>query len=510
MKTKTLRSTAVALLVACCAAWSGPAAADFKKATEHYRKGEYAEALRELKPLVDAGDPEAMDAMGVLLENGYGVAKDLRAAADLYRRSAVKGNMASQYYLALMLRNGTGVSRNERQAAEWLQRAADQGDANAQRELGWMYANGTGGLTKDQVQAVAWLRKAADQGDAAAQFSVGLSFAYGVGSPKDQATAAEWFQKSADQDNAAAQRELGVLVFNGTGVKQDQQLGIKWLRKAADKGDISAQKNLGNIYRWGLGTPKDDKESNGWYQKAAEQGDAASQRELGHAYKSGYAMDVDKREAARWYRKAADQGDAAASSNLGIFHELGDGGQRQDYVEAVRLYEVAARQGEPYGQRNLARMYREGLGVRSDAVVAYAWANLAASAESPHPKAADERDAMKQYMPANLLAEGQRLARDWKPGTALGKSKLKPVDVVPLVVAWASKVGQAFEAKHAEQQTGLYPARPEAKPGLLTCNTRCTNGDCYRTYGDGRKVRFQARQKWNIFNNQFEWDSGSC
>jgi hypothetical protein len=44
----------------------------------------------------------------------------------------------------------------------------------------------------------------------------------------------------------------------------------------------------------------------------------------------------------------------------------------------------------------------------------------------------------------------------------------------------------------------------------VTCNTRCNNGDCYRTYNDGRKVRFQARQKWNPFNNQFEWDSGGC
>lgn len=43
-----------------------------------------------------------------------------------------------------------------------------------------------------------------------------------------------------------------------------------------------------------------------------------------------------------------------------------------------------------------------------------------------------------------------------------------------------------------------------------TCNTRCSNGDCYRTYSDGKKVHFQAKQKFNPFNNQFEWDSGQC
>jgi len=512
------KSQVMAVLLACFGfSWSVAAAADFSKATEHFRKGEYAQALRELQPLVDAGDPEALNAMGVLFKGGHGVAKDLRVAAEYYRKSATKGSAAGQYNLAVLLRDGAGVTKDERQAVEWFRRAADQGDADAQRELGYMFANGAGGLAKDQVQAVAWLRKAADQGDAAAQFSLGWSFAYGVGSPKDQATAAKWLQKSADQDYAAAQRELGVLVFNGTGVKQDQQQGIKWLRNAADKGDLTAQMNLGRIYRQGLGTSKDDTESTRWYRKAAEQGDASSQRELGIAYGFGYGVGVDEREAARWYRKAADQGDAAASNNLGNLHELGEGGQRQDYVEAVRLYEAAARQGEPYAQRNLARMYREGLGVRSDAVVACAWANLAASAHSPHPKAADERSDMTQYMPKELLDEGQRLAREWTPGKPLGKSRLKPVAVSLLKENLAAKVAadigalaKALEANQAQEGANQFPARPVAKPGLVTCNTRCTNGDCYRTYGDGRKVRFQARQKWNPINNQFEWDSGGC
>ena len=87
------RAKAIAVLLACLGSlWSVSAAADFRQATEHFRKGEYAEAMRELKPLVDTGDPAAMNAMGVLLENGHGVARDLRAAADLYRRAAGKGN----------------------------------------------------------------------------------------------------------------------------------------------------------------------------------------------------------------------------------------------------------------------------------------------------------------------------------------------------------------------------------------------------------------------------------
>jgi ankyrin repeat protein len=59
-------------------------------------------------------------------------------------------------------------------------------------------------------------------------------------------------------------------------------------------------------------------------------------------------------------------------------------------------------------------------------------------------------------------------------------------------------------------EASKYPSRPAAKSGYTTCNTNCNNADCYRTYSDGRKVRFQAPSKYNAFTNQWEYDSGTC
>ena len=78
---------------------------------------------------------------------------------------------------------------------------------------------------------------------------------------------------------------------------------------------------------------------------------------------------------------------------------------------------------------------------------------------------------------------------------------------------------EAAERKLAEKQQRIaqeaaaerrWPQRPDKIPGAITCNTRCTNGDCYRVYGDGRKVHFQAPKKFNPITGQFEWDSGTC
>lgn len=55
-----------------------------------------------------------------------------------------------------------------------------------------------------------------------------------------------------------------------------------------------------------------------------------------------------------------------------------------------------------------------------------------------------------------------------------------------------------------------YPPVPAKMPARVSCNTRCVNAPCWRTYDDGRKVKFTAKQGWNPFENRFEWDAGPC
>jgi hypothetical protein len=143
-------------------------------------------------------------------------------------------------------------------------------------------------------------------------------------------------------------------------------------------------------------------------------------------------------------------------------------------------------------------MLRDGLGITSNAIQAHAWLNLASAADYPHPDAAAERDEIGQRLNATQMADAQRLAREWKTGSGMGKARVK-VAVAP-----------AAAAPKPAQNTSPFPARPAAVPGSTTCNTRCVNGDCYRTYGDGRKRHFQAQHKFNPFTNQWEWDSGNC
>ena len=203
-----------------------------------------------------------------------------------------------------------------------------------------------------------------------------------------------------------------------------------------------------------------------------------------------------------WFRRAAEQGNALAQNKLGFSYAQGQG-VAKDEALAVTWYRKGAEQGNAWAQRNLYRMHRDDQLPQADLVQALAWINLAASQAEPHPGAAQERQKLSAKLTPAQVAEAQRLAREWKVGDLLGKSRLKPVS--PSLAASAEPATAPTPSPNDP-----YPPRPQAQAGVTTCRTNCNNGDCYRTYADGRKKHFQAQQKWNSLSNRFEFDAGTC
>lgn len=92
------------------------AASDLKTGVDAFDKGDYATALRELKPLAEKGQSVAQVTLGLMYYQANGVAQDLH------------------------------------EALKWFLRAADQGEEMAQLSLGFLYAAGQG-VDRDFVQA---------------------------------------------------------------------------------------------------------------------------------------------------------------------------------------------------------------------------------------------------------------------------------------------------------------------------------------------------------------------
>ena len=81
------------------------------------------------------GHSGAQVKLGLMFENGQGVAKDDAEAVRLYRLAAAQGNASAQYNLGLMFEDGEGVAKDDAEAVRLYRLAAAQGHAKAAAAL---------------------------------------------------------------------------------------------------------------------------------------------------------------------------------------------------------------------------------------------------------------------------------------------------------------------------------------------------------------------------------------
>jgi hypothetical protein len=376
-------------------------AAGYQEGFAAYERGDFGNAYEIWLPLAEAGDSDAQFGVGVILDNGQGVAENDAEAAKWYRLAAEHGNPDAQFNLALLYDSGKGVEQNKEEAAFWYRKSAVTGHVGAQYNLALMYESGDG-------------------------------------VDRDPAIAAFWYRKAAQQGHAKAQNNLGVLYDKGVGVAEDKAEAAKWYAAAAEQGFARAQFNLGVMYDFGTGVPLDDAKAANWYRKAAEQGDLEAQFNLALMLDTGEGVPIDKAEAAKWYRKAAEQGNPAAQNNLAVLLDSGDGLPRAP-AEAAYWYEQAADRGNTSAMRNLAALYRDGQGVTQNLIEAYKWYSIAIDTMGSGPEretALEERAEVAERMERAEIKEGRRLAEEWLkrngPGsTAPRVANTGPPETIP-------------------------------------------------------------------------------
>ena len=258
-------------------------------------------------------------------------------------------------------------------------------------------------LPRDFSESTGKLRSGANQGDAVAQFLLGHAFATGAGVSKDMAEAARWYALAGEARSPV----------DAAGVAQaaprDFSQAFEMYKKTAEQGDSGAELYIGLAYDLGLDAPGNAAEAARWYRMAAAQGSSAAACDLGVLYYNGYGVPKDSVEAAAWFRKAAVKGSASAQFSLGRMYYEGDGVE-QSYPQAAAWLERAARQGNAPAQVLLSLMYATGQGVPGSTARAYLWINLASATVE---QARVSREQIAKVIPAQEMAEGQKLTHDW-------------------------------------------------------------------------------------------------
>src|SRR6266446_5952317 len=164
---------------------------------------------------------------------------DYATAMKLVRPVAEQGNTSAQYNLGTMYYNGEGTRRDYAEALKWYRMAADHGDVESARRAGFMYANGQG-VSRDEAEALKWYRMAADRGDAESQNNLGVIYTDGKGVPANLVEATKWFKVAAarfpasekeKRDKAMKNSELLAKKMTPTQVAEADKLAREWKPK---------------------------------------------------------------------------------------------------------------------------------------------------------------------------------------------------------------------------------------------------------------------------------------
>jgi len=123
-----LRSIVLALVVLASLALCSLKAASaqsLERAEATYYRGDYADAMRLMTPLAEAGDRHAQYLIGFMHERGQGVPQDPGQAAKWYRQAAERGHPFAQNNLGVLYKYGRGVPKDYVNAYKWFSLAAD-------------------------------------------------------------------------------------------------------------------------------------------------------------------------------------------------------------------------------------------------------------------------------------------------------------------------------------------------------------------------------------------------
>lgn len=236
-----------------------------------FQQGQYLTAYSLASQRIETNkDPAAMTLVGELLANGFGVKRDEKRAAHWYKLAADAGNREAIYALGLLYLQGRGVVQNREEAARRFRDAAERGQPAAAYNLAVLYLEGKV-FPRDVLAAMRWFRVGAEQDLTEAQHALAILYKEGDGVQKDPSQAVRWLERAAKLDHVPAIIELGIAVFNGDGVQRDEKRAARLFRDGALRGNPVAQNRYARVLATGRGVDQNSVDACAWHLLARSQ-----------------------------------------------------------------------------------------------------------------------------------------------------------------------------------------------------------------------------------------------
>ena len=287
-----------------------------------------------LETAAEQNVPGAMLELGLCYRNGWGVNKNLRESAKIFKILADQGDTMGMLEYAIALKNGWGVTADRQMFVGLMKKALDSDSAEAKIVFAHLLETGDG-YEKDVEQAEKIYRELVKHGSVVALFKLGVLL---QNTGRDD-EAMECLEKAAERHHLMALFSLAMLQLKFPRLRRQ---GMANLKKAADQDNPRAQ------YNYAIQLEKENgskEEITKYYQMASDAG-------LPNAM-CNYAslmLKTDPEEALRLFKEAADKGHPISAYRYAKII------QPEQSSEALRYYRMAAEKGHVRSQYELAMM----------------------------------------------------------------------------------------------------------------------------------------------------------
>lgn len=355
------------------------------EAEKKIRRNDYIGSVDIYKFLAAAGSVDGERELGLILERGVLLPRDLDAANQYYFSAARKGDALSAYKYSRNVVGTRGISDY------WLALSALLGCGEAYPEAFSLYAS-----YKERSTAAYYCSLLAESGDVDAIAEMARRHLYGDGVVQSERMA-KWYMDRIDRPPLhalklykrlqavtersqrptepqfidrnkiierliAASRKYGhtkillmlcnmysecdtkdkdvflaLLHIEGIEFQKNVEVGILMLEEAMQSGSVMGAKCLGDLYSGGEHIERNLKLATEYYRRAAELGGEGEYENLGDIFHNGIITEPDYALAISLYQQGAIEGDFGCQRKLKIMQEE----RERNYVEATKLERTA-------------------------------------------------------------------------------------------------------------------------------------------------------------------------
>lgn len=324
------------------------------------------------KSIIDQFSNGKISADSVVSLALYHKAAAPEAAEKCLRAVASDNNLRAATELGVLYAFSPNFSRQANNGVKLLQAAANAGYADANAYLGLYYYN-----HNDFKKAKAYFDRTPNQNFGFANTALGGMYLQGKGAKTDVPKAREYFHQAALEGYPRGASLYGHNLRASAGGPIDYPEAFFWLYIAGELGDDTARATLGRTLT-GESFGEGEAAENGqvaldWISTVNSLQDMKNEP----IYKDGFLPGLKEKEL------AADKGDDWARFYLGSLNYDGDF-LNNNYAQAIKYYEPIARNAKlpktalALVNLRLAKMYKEGKGVKANTATADRYMKTAA------------------------------------------------------------------------------------------------------------------------------------